>query len=892
MTSYELTGPAIVGTIGELSKLIGYTVIGGVSNTATISGNGSVVIGGATSTISILGEGNVSIASSGTMGSSSIHSNNVLIGGTNTSLYSSGNVCIGPSTTSFHFEPSNPKLFIKDNPVVIETVSSLSSPGTISPSALSNGYIQFITTTGTYTFDSTSSIRNYLLDASATSFIGSPSPYFEVTFQNTTGGNILLLAGTGQTFLNNTSPYTLSNGSVTTFAFRFTSSTTMNIETPYNNTSLSSAGGTTTLVNNGTGPNLSIKGLTPGTAIGLTSSATNITIDNTGVTSLSGTTNQISVSSSTGAITVSLPNSVTISSSLTISGLTANAFLYSGTAGLLTTTAPLNGQLLIGSTGAAPVSATLTSGTGIGIANGTGSITISNTGVTLLSGTANQISVSSATGSVTISLPSAVTISTSLTISSLTANSFLYSGTGGVLTSTAAPTNGQLLIGSTGAAPTLATLTAGSGVAITNGAGSITITATGTAGVSTFSAGTTGLTPALATSDAITLAGTLSRANGGTGLSTAPTNGQLLIGNGTTYTLNNITAGTGITITNGAGTITIAASGGGGGVTTFSAGTTGFSPASPQSGAITLTGTLSIGSGGTGLTATPSNGQLLIGNGSGYTLNTITGGTGITVTNNAGTITISAVISNPVTSFSGGSTGLSPASPTTGAITLGGILSTGFGGTGTTSTPTNGQLLIGNGSGYTLNTISAGTAISVVNNAGTISINNTGVTALTAGTGVSISSSTGNVTVSATSNLATSGFCARLIADVTISTPNSIIDTSWSTTGNGRWNTGSNFNTLTGIYTVPATGIYNVSFSVSSNSASNVISLTINGSIEFSSIGRSQNSSGIGVGSLTLSLTSGQTLALISGATTTIYYLANNNPGTFGGTWFSIVRLT
>ena len=45
--------------------------------------------------------------------------------------------------------------------------------------------------------------------------------------------------------------------------------------------------------------------------------------------------------------------------------------------------------------------------------------------------------------------------------------------------------------------------------------------------------------------------------NGGTGLATIPTNGQLLIGNGTGYTLNTLTASTGITVTNGLGTITV-----------------------------------------------------------------------------------------------------------------------------------------------------------------------------------------------------------------------------------------------------------------------------------------------------------------------------------------------
>ena len=45
--------------------------------------------------------------------------------------------------------------------------------------------------------------------------------------------------------------------------------------------------------------------------------------------------------------------------------------------------------------------------------------------------------------------------------------------------------------------------------------------------------------------------------NGGTGLATIPTNGQLLIGNGTGYTLNTLTAGTGISVTNAAGSITV-----------------------------------------------------------------------------------------------------------------------------------------------------------------------------------------------------------------------------------------------------------------------------------------------------------------------------------------------
>jgi hypothetical protein len=49
--------------------------------------------------------------------------------------------------------------------------------------------------------------------------------------------------------------------------------------------------------------------------------------------------------------------------------------------------------------------------------------------------------------------------------------------------------------------------------------------------------------------------------NGGTGLATVPTNGQLLIGNGTGYTLNTLGAGQNILVTNGAGTILVSLTG-------------------------------------------------------------------------------------------------------------------------------------------------------------------------------------------------------------------------------------------------------------------------------------------------------------------------------------------
>lgn len=57
------------------------------------------------------------------------------------------------------------------------------------------------------------------------------------------------------------------------------------------------------------------------------------------------------------------------------------------------------------------------------------------------------------------------------------AHRILVNDAGGAFAEAAALTNGQLLIGSTGAAPVAAALTAGAGISITNGAGSITVAA-------------------------------------------------------------------------------------------------------------------------------------------------------------------------------------------------------------------------------------------------------------------------------------------------------------------------------------------------------------------------------------------------------------------------------
>lgn len=69
----------------------------------------------------------------------------------------------------------------------------------------------------------------------------------------------------------------------------------------------------------------------------------------------------------------------------------------------------------------------------------------------------------------------------------------------------------------------------------------------------------------------------------------------------------------------------------------------GVAPAYGKVGLTThVSGTLPVGNGGTGLSATPTAGQLLIGSGTGFTLNTLEAGTGVSIENGTGSITISA----------------------------------------------------------------------------------------------------------------------------------------------------------------------------------------------------------------------------------------------------------
>jgi hypothetical protein len=111
-------------------------------------------------------------------------------------------------------------------------------------------------------------------------------------------------------------------------------------------------------------------------------------VENTTLSTWTGTTNITTL----GTITAGTWNGGTIA-------------IANGGTGLTTT--PTSGQLLIGN-GTNYVLSTLTQGTGMTITNGSGIITLTNAGVTSISGTTNQVNASAILGVVTLSLPQSI----------------------------------------------------------------------------------------------------------------------------------------------------------------------------------------------------------------------------------------------------------------------------------------------------------------------------------------------------------------------------------------------------------------------------------------------------------------------------------------------------
>ncbi len=206
---------------------------------------------------------------------------------------------------------------------------------------------------------------------------------------------------------------------------------------------------------------------------------------------------QITIDSAANGDITLTPNG---SGAVNIDYATQHAVPTYGASGALSEIGPLtNGELVIGSTGAQPVAASLTStGATVTITAGTGSINL-ETGSSVSnsfptdSGTATPssgaLTIAGGTNIATTGAGSTVTVNFDGTLpvgsggtgaASLLDNAVLVGSGAAAITPLAVGTDGQVLLGSTAADPVFATLTSSGGtISFTPGAGSLNLEASG-----------------------------------------------------------------------------------------------------------------------------------------------------------------------------------------------------------------------------------------------------------------------------------------------------------------------------------------------------------------------------------------------------------------------------
>jgi hypothetical protein len=140
----------------------------------------------------------------------------------------------------------------------------------------------------------------------------------------------------------------------------------------------------------------------------------------------------------------------------------------------------------------------------------------------------------------------------------------------------------------------------------------------------------------------------------------------------------------------------------------------------------------------TSATLTIADGSTLATSGAFPTTITSTGTTSVTLPTSGTLATTGATVA----SFSAGTTGLTPATATTGAVTLGGKLDTAYGGTNSTATPKAGGLAYGTGTAYAFS--AAGNVGDLLVSGGTVTPGWYAPSTLTIGTATNLAGGTAN----------------------------------------------------------------------------------------------------------------------------------------------------
>lgn len=753
----------------------------------------------------------------------------------------------------------------------VTPAGNLTTSGTITSGTI-NG--QTISSSAVFT----GTINGQTISSSA-NFTGSVAVGTTLSVNTITPSSSLTIGAGGQSFLlqgNASSTLTATNsGSTTTVGFQ---TPTANVTYNFPTTTAGTYNICTTAGNcAGVGGGVTTPGGTSGKVAKFTASGTigdSIISDN-------GTTVTVA-----GALSV---NTITPTSALTVGATGQNLTLQGATVSLSSTASGTTNSLVFATPSGSGKTITIPNATGTVAVSASGPLSMDSAGnltcPTCLTsggsgGTSGVSSVNGLTGALTLQGTSASSITnggTTITIndaSSTVKGLASFNATNLTVTSGAVNTVQDIAVTST---PTFGGLNLTAALTVTNGGTGATTAAGARTNLSAAKSG--------ANSDITSLSGlttALSIAQGGTGIVTTPSNGQLLIGNGSGYSLNTLSAGSGISITNGAGSITISAPGAGtcSGCATTSlnnlasvAINTSLLPSS-AAGADLGSGTLPFGQLFlAGTSASPASNNFKI------TGASTSGTRTITLPDASGTVAVSA----------SGNIALSAA----GNITFTGTLGVANGGTGATTLTTNG-VLIGNGTSA-ISAITGSTGQCLLGNTGAAPAFGTcpgsgGVTSLDTLTGV--------LTINNTSGTGSAITIDNAKADGSTKGIAAFNSSNFQDNGSGVINTIQDIATTSaptfGQLTVTSSQAANAMMVINNTNVSatgNLIDLKLNGTSKFS-VTPSGNTTIAGTlavntitpsGSLTVGATS-QSFLLQGNGSSTITSRANGHTTTLGFT--------